>query len=218
MRRLLVALLLLLVAAPAAFAHKANPNFLSEIKGLQPATEGVRLEMLRRDDAIELENRSNEDIVVMGYEGDEPYVRLKADGTVEVNTNSKAYYLNEDRFGTVEVPKTLPSEPAWKKLSGSHRFEWHDHRAHYMGKGTPSQVKDPDARTKVFDWEIPVQVGGSRAAITGTLFWTPRGGGGAPTGAIIAGAAIVILLSIMVVVVRRRRGNAAPSGEATEAW
>jgi hypothetical protein len=218
MRRALVAVLGLLVLAPAAFAHKANPNFLSEIAGLKPAMDGVELQMLRRDDAIEIENRSGKDVVVMGYEDGEPYARLKADGTVEVNTNSKAYYLNEDRFGTQEVPKSLPSEPAWKKLSASHRFEWHDHRAHYMGKGTPPQVKDPGVRQKVFDWQVPVEVGGTPGAITGRLFWTPRDDGGAPLGAIVAGAAIVILLSIMVIVVRRRRAGSDPVGTAGEAW
>ena len=216
MRRALIALLLLLVAPPAAPAHKGNPDFLSEIAGLQPALEGVRLEMINRDDRILLENRSGQEVVVLGYE-DEPYARIKADGTVEVNTNSKAYYLNEDRFGTSEVPASLPSAPAWKKLSGSSRFEWHDHRAHYMGKGTPPQVKDPGTRQKVFDWEVPLEAGGSPAAITGTLFWTPQDAGGAPTGAIIAGAAIVILLSIAVLVVRRRRAGAEP-GEPREAW
>jgi hypothetical protein len=215
MKRLLIALLALLVLAPVAFAHKGNPNFLSEIEGISPGIEGVRLEMINRDDRILLENRSDRDIIVMGYDDGEQYARIKADGTVEVNTNSKAHILNEDRFGTGEVPDTLPKEPAWKKVSGSHRFEWHDHRAHYMGKGRPPQVKDPDKRQKVFDWDVPLQVGGTPATITGTLFWTPQGGSGAPTGAIILGAAIVILLSIAVIVVRRRRGPATEgSGEA----
>ena len=217
MRRALIALAALLVLAPAAFAHSGNPNFLSQIEGIQPALEGVRLEMLNRDDRIEIENRSGEDVVIMGYDG-EPYARVKADGTVEVNTNSKAYYLNEDRFAAVEVPETLPSEPAWKKLSASSRFEWHDHRAHYMGKGRPPQVKDPGQRTMVFDWEVPLQAGGQPATITGTLFWTPEESG-APVGAIVVGGVLVLLMLAGVIVVRRRRaaagrGESAPAGEA----
>ncbi len=217
MRRLLIALAALLIAAPAAFAHKGNPNFLSEIEGVQPALDGIQLEMLNRDDRIELVNNSGEDVVIMGYDG-EPYARIKADGSVEVNTNSKAYYLNEDRFAAVEVPKTLPSEPKWKALSKSSRFEWHDHRAHYMGKGRPPQVKDPGKRQKVFDWEVPVQAGNRTAAITGTLFWTPQASG-APTGAIVVGGVLVLLMLAGVVLVRRRRaaggdGSTAPAGEA----
>ena len=68
-----------------------------------------------------------------------PYAQLLADGTVEVNTNSEAYYLNEDRLGETAVPKDLPAEPEWKQVSKSGRFEWHDHRAHWMGKGDPPQ-------------------------------------------------------------------------------
>ena len=218
MKRFVIAVLLLLACTPVAVGHNGNPNFLSEIEGVSPAMEGLRLQMLNRDDRIELENRSGQDVVIMGYDG-EPYARVTADGSVEVNTNSKAYYLNEDRFAAVEVPETLPSQPKWKKLSTSSRFEWHDHRAHYMGKGTPPQVKDTGKRTKVFDWEVPMQAGGKSVAITGTLFWTPQDTG-APTGAIVAGAVLVLLMLAGVIVVRRRRaaaggdGGAAPAGEA----
>ena len=41
-------------------------------------------------------------------------------------------------------------------------------------------------RTKVFDWAVPIEVGGERGAIAGTLFWTPLPGGGPPLGAIFA--------------------------------
>ena len=217
MRRALLALLALTVAAPAAFAHGGSVNFLSEIKGVSPAIEGVEVGMINRDDRIRLDNNSGEDIVILGYEDGEEYARLKADGTVEVNTNAKAYYLNEDRFGTSDVPATLPKSPAWKKVPGDHRFEWHDHRAHYMGKGTPPQVRDPDKRQKVFDWEVPLKAGDRTGAITGTLLWTPKPSDGAPIAPIAGGAVLVLLLAaVTFVVLRRRRGPAADG--ATEAW
>ena len=40
----------------------------------------------------------------MGYD-DKPYARVLADRTVQVNTNSPAYYLNDDRFGNATAPK-----------------------------------------------------------------------------------------------------------------
>ncbi len=219
-RATFITVLVALVAAPMALAHKGNPNYLSEIKGITPPIEGVRLEMINRDDRVLLDNRSGKDVVVMGYDDGEQYARIKADGTVEVNTNSKAYYLNEDRFATSKVPDSLPSTPKWQHVSGSHRFEWHDHRSHYMGKGRPAKVTNPDEKTKIFDWDIPLQADGQPAKVTGTLYWTPLPSD-TPTGAIIAGVVICVASLITVVVVRRRRSRAgSPQGarEVEEAW
>jgi hypothetical protein len=217
----LVAVLATLGVAVPAAAHEGNPNFLSQIDAVTPATDGVTVEVLNRDDRMLLHNTSGEDVLILGYD-DEPYARVLAGGTVEVNTDSEAYYLNDDRFGDVEVPAGVDGkgEPQWKELSRNGRFEWHDHRFHWMAEGTPPQVKDESVRTKVYDWEVPIEVGGERGAIAGTLFWTPLPGGGPPLGAIIAGAAILIALFVAVFAVRYRRrtaGERAPEAEA-EAW
>jgi hypothetical protein len=214
---LLVAALALL--APTAGAHKADPNYLTTVTG---TPDGVRVTVVNRGDQLLLQNTSGKDVLIEGYESDQ-YARVLADGTVEVNTNSPAYYLNEDRFGTSKPPAgvTSKSAPKWKPLDKTGRFEWHDHRMHWMGKTRPPQVKDPDVKTKIYDWSVPVKVGGAATAIKGSLFWTPTASGGAPVGAIIALAAIVIALSLMVIVVRRRRTAAedGPSEAATaEAW
>jgi len=211
------ALLAVALAAPAA-AHDGNPNFLSEIGGIEPRTDGVSVEVLNRDDRMLLHNTSGEDVLIRGYD-DEPYARVLADGTVEVNTDSEAYYLNDDRFGQVEVPAGVDGkgEPQWKEIAKTGRFEWHDHRFHWMAEGTPPQVQDESVRTKVFDWSVPIEIGGQPGAITGELFWTPLPGGGAPLGAIVGGAALVIALCILVAVVRYRRRSAAERTPA-EAW
>ena len=95
--------------------------------------------------------------MIEGY-SDEPYARIEPDGTVSVNTDSEAYYINEERDGQVPVPDGADSkgEPRWKEVSKTGRFEWHDHRMHWMSKGDPEQVKDKSVRTKVFDWKVPV--------------------------------------------------------------
>jgi hypothetical protein len=87
-----------------------------------------------------------------------------------------------------------------------------------MAEGTPPQVEDESVRTKVFDWSVPIEVGGETGAITGTLFWTPLPGGGAPLGAIVGGAAIVIALCIAVAVVRFRRRTAGEPRREAESW
>jgi hypothetical protein len=219
MARLALALLALLLAPAAALAHEGNPNYLSRIDAVTPATPGVTVEVLNRDDRLLLHNTSGKDVVIEGYDG-EPYARVRGDGTVEVNTSSEAYYLNEDRFANVEVPEGIGGSPEWKQIGRAGRFEWHDHRAHWMGKTTPPQVTDRSVRTKVFSWTVPVAIDGARGSIGGTLSWTPLPGGGPPVAAILGAAAFLIACCIAVFVVRyrRRTGDEERAAREAEAW
>ena len=176
----------------------------------------MTVEVLNYDDRLELQNTSGEDVVIEGYRG-EPYARVLADGTVQVNTNSEAYYLNDDRYGDVKVPAGLSKQPRWKRLSRSGRFEWHDHRMHWMSQSTPPQVKDEGARAHIFDWKVPITVAGAPGAIDGTLDWVPLPGGGLPSGLIWISAAVLILLCIGVFLLRRRREDGERQ-EPAEAW
>lgn len=164
-RAVLVACAAFVLAAPAAAsARQGNPNVLSEVQGLSPSVRGLSVEVLNRDDRLLLHNTSGRSVVVDGCSG-EPYARVRADRTVEVNTNSEAYYLNQDRFADAPIPKAVDPKqpPVWMALSKTGRFEWHDHRMHYMGKGRPTQVSDPAVRQKVFVWKVPLVVDESTA-------------------------------------------------------
>jgi hypothetical protein len=216
---LLVAAWLALLATPAAWAHKGNPNYESSLRSATPHVEGLEVQILNRDDRLELRNETGKTVVIEGYNG-EPYARLLPDGTVEVNEHSPATYLNKERSGEVDLPpeadENLP--PVWDEVSGTGTFEWHDHRIHWMGENKPDQVTNEDERTKIFDWKVPLKVGNQPVELAGTLFWTPRpGGDGPPLGAILALVAVVVGGGLLVVVVRRRRGRpGAPKGG--EAW
>jgi hypothetical protein len=183
--------------------------------------KGVSVSVLNFDDRLQLQNTSGRDVVITDYDG-KPYARVLADRTVEVNTNSPAYYLNDDRYANVTVPKGLGSTPHWKLLERTGRFQWHDHRIHWMSTTDPPQLKDKSRRTHIFDWQVPITVGGQKAAITGSLTWVPLDpGGSVPMGAIWALAALIIAGSLVVVVVRRRRGpeaGARGGRSEAEAW
>jgi hypothetical protein len=219
-----IALLGALTASPA-LAHKGNPNYESRVISVTPAQPGVKVMVLNRDDRLEIVNTSGRTVVIRGYQ-DEPYLRLDEDRTVEVNTDSEAYFLNQDREGESKAPAGVDSKgaPHWKQVSRTGRFEWHDHRMHWMGKGTPSQVRDKAERTKVFDWSVPIDVDGRKGRIAGDLWWTPSPGGDIPLGAIVGFAGLAIALSIAVFVIRRRRAageagaESEPPKEAVEAW
>jgi len=210
------AVVALLLSAPVALAHQGNPHYRSLVTSVTPAVKGVDVSVLNFDDRLLMHNMSGQDITILDYQN-KPYAQLLKDGTVQVNTNSEAYYLNDDRYGDVKVPKGLGSEPKWKRLSGTGRFEWHDHRMHWMSKSKPPQVSDEDAKAHIFDWKVPLTVGGAQGRIDGTLDWVPLPGGGLPAGLIWGTAIVLILLCIGVFAIRRRR-DAGPGGEPAEAW
>jgi LPXTG-motif cell wall-anchored protein len=219
-RTLAVALVALAALSPAtsAFAHAGNPNYESIVRTVAPAIPGFTVEVLNGDDRLEVANRGSSTVTIDGYNS-EPYVRLSPDGSVAVNTKSPALYLNQDRTNEGTVPPTADAKaaPQWKVVERTGRYEFHDHRMHWMGASTPSQIKDKSARTKVFDWKVPVHTATANGAIDGELFW--RGStGGAPAGAFAGLALIVLLGAAAVVVVRRRRAAAADAPAREEAW
>ena len=74
---LVAAVVTALVAAPPGWAHKGNPNYESTLRSVVPQMEGLEVQILNRDDRLELRNRTGKTVLVEGYNG-EPYVRIAA--------------------------------------------------------------------------------------------------------------------------------------------
>jgi hypothetical protein len=206
-----VAALLAALVPASALAHGGNSDYRSQFRAVTPAVPGLSVEVLNYDDRLLVINRTGKTVLIRGYER-EPYARIRADGTVEVNQRSPSHYLNEERYGGTPVPADAgPKEtPRWSVLDKTGRFETHDHRIHWMSKeATPPQVTDEDKRTKVFDWRVPIEVGATPAAITGTLFWEPSSSGGVPAAAIVALVVLALLALTLFVISRRVRARRA---------
>jgi hypothetical protein len=232
-RRLLLATIAALVLAPAPATHAqsagqpnpvresgspiedqgSNYDYRSYITRIAPKAPGLGLEVLEFADRLILTNHTGRTFTVYGYEG-EPYARVLADGTVEVNTRSPAYYLNQNFYADVTVPASASASaaPRWTVLDRTGQFEWHDHRIHWMSPIPPAKVTDKGRRTKIFNWEVPIRVGSQPGAVYGELFWVPEEGAKAPAGAIAALVAITALGLGLVLFMRRRRSGAPPSG------
>ena len=208
----------MLATAGSAAAHGGNAKFRSDFRSIDPSVSGIEVDVLNYDERLLLINRSGKSVAISGYER-EPYARLLADGTVEVNERSPTHYLNEERYGGTPVPQSADPKapPQWQTVGKTGRFEWHDHRIHWMSKSqVPPQVKDEGKRTKVFDWRVPIKVGSQRAALTGTLFWQPAAGSSVPAAAIVALVVLAIATVVLFVLTRRRR--AAAGGRSGQAW
>ena len=117
-------------------------------------------------------------IVVEGYEG-EPYLLFTRDAVYR-NERSPATYLNDDRYGQVDVPKTANAKaaPVWKPVAAGVEYAWHDHRIHWMSTVPPPVVRNAkDVPHHIFDWTIPGTVDGKPMTIAGSLDYSPPGGG-----------------------------------------
>jgi hypothetical protein len=214
-----MALAALCVAAPIPVAHEGNPNYRSTLRQIAPSVPGLEARVLGYDDRIELRYDGDSVVVLEGYR-EEPYLRFHPDGRVEVNRRSPAAYLNEDRFAQVEVPGRADHEapPRWELIARTGRYDWHDHRIHWMGEGTlPPQVKDEAERTKVFDWTIPASAGGQPFRLSGTLTWLGEQSEGFPVAAAVSLAGVLLGGALLVVVVRRRRGRGGRTAKS-EVW
>jgi hypothetical protein len=211
-----------LATSPAAPA--ADAGVVSELQGVQPPASGLELEVAGGDRFLLMSNGTGKEVVVMGYD-DEPYLRFLPSRVVEVNTRSPSKYANEDRYALRPVPPQADSAatPRWEPVSRNGSYRWFDHRIHLMEKGTPPQVKDEDERTRIFDWNVPMSVGGEQAKAVGTLEWVPASSSGTSPLLFVGLGAVALLIGGGTLALMRRRRAGRPAGTggpkpAEEAW
>jgi hypothetical protein len=223
-RYALVAACLLAGLLTASAAWAKGGHFESKIRAVKPAVSGLKLTVLEDDKYFHLQNETGRTVVVDGYDG-EPYLRFRPDGVVERNSHSPATYLNANRYGGQKVPPSAsPSaRPRWGPAAKNGTFTWFDHRIHLTLKRPPPEVAKAKKRKKIFDWEVPLTVGGRPARVVGTLVWEPASSsGGFPVWLVVVLAAAVLLALAAILLLRRRRPAAAGlerrEEPAREAW
>ena len=100
-------LLAALVAVPAA-AHEGDARYRSAVEEIVPPTEGLTARVLDHDDALLLVNKSGKTVIVLDEDG-EPYARLLADGTVQVNRRSAFVRENRSDDEAAAAPRLYAS-------------------------------------------------------------------------------------------------------------
>lgn len=176
---LLVLIVVVLLAPTSISAHggdssAAATNYRSEIT--DPGADGLTWATGGGDGLVELTNNTGVEVTVFGYQS-EPYLRFVPGDGVYRNASSPATYLNEDRFGDVDMPPrtSATTEPHWVKVNVDDTYAWHDHRTHWMSRTDPPIVaNDRSSEHLILDFEIPLVVGDDDAiAAGGTLRWLP---------------------------------------------
>lgn len=206
-RRLLrgvVVALIGLAAAPAtpAFADPAGPtDYRSVVDGIEPATDAVEVSVVGGDAFVRVDVRPGHEVLVLGY-WDEPYARVGADGTVEVNSSSPSVLQNTSRYGVATEDRAdRDGEPRWEPTGERGSFVWHDHRSHWMAPGKAAVSEGG----LVQRWELPLVVDGEEVTVRGSLYRHASPGGWwwlVP----FAGAAVVLAIP------RWRAGTVAAMG------
>lgn len=198
----------LVVGADALGHGAASTEFRSTVEAIEPDGLPITAEVKSGDDRLRVTNTGDEDLVVFGYEDDDPYLRIGPDG-VFVNRNSGAYYTNQERYGSTKVPDGIgEGPPKWHREPGDlPAYEFHDHRIHWMLRSLPPGVDDgDDAPQRVFGWTIPIRYGDRDGEIRGTLEYV---GGGSSIGQLLGGigVALAVVAISLVVIVRVRRDS-----------
>lgn len=166
-------LVLLTVSTPARGDSAAPTTYSSEVTDLDPAVEGVAVEVVGGDAFLQIEAEEGIEVDIPGYEG-EPYIRIGPGGVVEVNHNAPTYWVNEDRYGRTSVPEGVSTDapPLWEAVADNGSYGWHDHRIHWMSPDPPPSV-DPSSHEVLYEWSVPIVVDGEDVRVAGVLEWVP---------------------------------------------
>lgn len=170
----LLSILLLLLGTGTAQADNATPtNYKSTVFDVDPAAAGATFTVVGGDAFMEVAVAEGHSALVPGY-FKEPYIRVDPDGSVWLNLDSPAYYINQDRYGNVQAPPEADGEgdPRWERVGDGGTYAWQDHRIHWMSLDLPPTVAG-DRYQVVFPWNFPVVIDGQEASVRGELVWIP---------------------------------------------
>ncbi len=169
LRRIVISAIAIMIVAPVspAAADPVEPtDFRSVVDMVEPAIAGVTIDVVGGDSFLRVRAEAGHEVVVIGY-WDEPYARITADGTVEINQSSPSVRQNERRYGVpTEEAIDTTQPPRWESTGSGGELVWHDHRSHWMAPTKPTVGSDG----LVQRWELPLVVDDNAVVVRGSLY------------------------------------------------
>lgn len=154
------------VSTPVLAHGSEAKNTESIIESISPKPSSVAISIAAGDSFIVIKADKGHTVEIAGY-SDEPYLRVRDDGTVEENQNSPAVVLNKSRLADVDSVTPDPSlQPEWVTIANDGEVAWHDHRIHWMSPSTPPTLDDAGT---VQQWSVNLIVDGEEVVVEGRL-------------------------------------------------
>ncbi|MEJ7714881.1 MAG: hypothetical protein WKF40_03895 [Thermoleophilaceae bacterium] len=101
----------------------------------------------------------------------EPFIRIGRGG-VFANVSSKEWFASGNPDGLVDPKVRTGGPPRWVRVATEPGWSWFDHRLHPRElTGVPPLTER--RRVRLFNWVVPLRVGGQAARIEGRVEWRP---------------------------------------------
>ena len=181
-----------------------------------PAPTGLTVQALPgRLPGVFLSAQPGVQVAVEGRDG-EPFLRI-TDAGVEVNVRSRTHV--EDRAARGQAVDPPATEPRFELLGPRARsWTWLDTRLRYPADLPPQPALGADGPTRLQTWELPAEVDGRPAPLTGAISWVPEASAAASVRGEQAEAAgrsrlpyalgtAAVVLAAAVLLLRRRRSE-----------
>jgi hypothetical protein len=154
-KRVVIALVAALVAAPAGFAHPTgvpHGGYQATFSNVEPPVLGLQVTILGGDQRVHVANLSGKTVVILDAEG-EPFLRF----------TDEAVYQFE------------PVAREWHQVATGTSWDWPEPRIAWSEESPPPAVAaDPTQSHFIKDWAIPGRAGNVDFEIKGFLGWAPH--------------------------------------------
>ena len=164
--------LVLALAAQTAIAHEGNPNFRSEIHGLEPPYPASRSRSSTSTTACSCETKATawswlRATKASHTSGSSPMERSRSTRTRRPSTSTRI----ASRRPRSPTSADASAPPDWRVANESGQYAWHDHRAHYMAQRYAAAGHRRVERTEGLRLRDPAAGRRPARGGAGTLVW-----------------------------------------------